>query len=62
MFNTYFLPSLLYNNNSTSINYKVLETVAVKKNLVEYFNLHKQIFVVEALSAIAIYDLMTKQA
>lgn len=61
-FNTHFLPSIDITNNTKSINYKTLENVFIKTNNNDYFTLHKQIFVVEGLSAIAIFDLLKRQA
>lgn len=61
-FNTHFLPSIDFANNTKSINYQTLENVLIKSNNNDYFTLHKQIFLVEGLSAIAIYDLLKRQA
>lgn len=57
-YNTHFLPPYYYNNESTSINYLTLENVFIKKTKSEYFNLHKKITIVEAMSAIAVYKLL----
>ena len=58
LFKTHFIPPLIYNENSKSINYNTLENILIEPIKQEYFNLHKYIFQVEALTAIALYDLI----
>lgn len=57
-FSTHFLPPILFNKNSTSINYKTLENIYIVKSKQEYFNLHKKIIFVESLTALSIYNLI----
>ena len=60
-FNTHFIPPLAYTNKSASINYKTLENILIEPLNQNYFILYKYIFQVEALSAIAIYDMILKK-
>lgn len=57
-FNSYFLPPLIYNKTSLSINYQTLENTFIEPLKQEYFTMYKYIFQVEALTAISIYDML----
>ncbi|MBE6130739.1 MAG: chorismate synthase [Erysipelotrichaceae bacterium] len=57
-FNTHFIPPLIYQKNSISINYKTLENTYIEPIKQEYFTMHKNIFQVEALTAISIYEMI----
>lgn len=57
-FNTYFLPPLIFNKESISINYQTLENTYIETFKQEYFTMHKYIFQVEALTSIALYDMI----
>ena len=57
-FNTFFIPPLIYNKESISINYQSLENTFIVPLKQEYFTMHKYIFQVEALTAISVYEML----